>query len=438
MSKNKRGYTPESIDHLLTPLQSKKVEKTGCFARLRRYILIAIGSLVLLTVVSSIFVAGNPTYQATLTARASTQSAQRIESRTAEAISNNATKSANANATSTSRSLPTAIPSNTPLSSTPPHTNTNEPSPSPFVEITLSQDEQALINAVPQITSIDITSYFADEFYAELNTEAGLNTLSTAITATNAILPLYPDAKAIIIIINDGVSVPASYTYKDGDFSLVRMTAFATAMASQQSQRTNVSSPTPQPPTPAPTTVPPTSTAIPSNSQSLTTTSNITYQQKTVYAISQARLRSCPDTTCDEVAVLSSGSTIATDYTITGTDPFGAGNTLWYHTTYNNRDAFVYSGVVQDNAPSQAPAANTGNTGNNQSFATAQPQQSWQNQNRAAPSCQGNFDFSVCPQYLPEPPNCAEVVSRGIPERVAACCFPGSDGDEDGLACYGT
>lgn len=64
----------------------------------------------------------------------------------------------------------------------------------------------------------------------------------------------------------------------------------------------------------------------------------------------------------------------------------------------------------------------------------AVPTRQWTNQSSAS-ACR-TFDYSVCFSYLPAPRNCAEVRDRGIPSRVAACCFPARDGDKDGEACY--
>jgi uncharacterized protein YgiM (DUF1202 family) len=136
-----------------------------------------------------------------------------------------------------------------------------------------------------------------------------------------------------------------------------------------------------------------------------------------------------------------------TDYGVVGSLAFGTPITItgetngWYRIEFDGREGWVLGTLT---SPTQPQTSSGGGAGGSSSVGSSgQPLATPQSPDvppvpGADESCMTGFDFSVCSQYQPAPKNCDEVVARGIPERVAACCFPERDGNNNGLACYGS
>jgi hypothetical protein len=177
-----------------------------------------------------------------------------------------------------------------------------------------------------------------------------------------------------------------------------------------------------------------------------TATIQIASSYRMAYAISDGtNLRSCPQTTCDRVGRLSTGSNISITGEVEGESVNGS-NAKWYVTTYNNQTAYVYSGVITFDfvavpatplpnsavvVPNSIAPSNAGGSSNNGSSGASVPSSSI----ISGGSCAG-FDTAVCGQWS-RPRVCDDAVAMGIPAREAACCFSHLDRDSDGFACYG-
>lgn len=189
--------------------------------------------------------------------------------------------------------------------------------------------------------------------------------------------------------------------------------------------------------TPIPTNTPrPSSTFTPSMTPTVSNTpipmATIapTMRPQTRYVTAQTlNTRRCLGTNCDVVMQMSYGDSF--EAIGQGEDTDGA---IWYSFKYGSQTVWVAGWLTSTQKPTVSQPANPPSSGQqtDSSGGSVSPVAG------AAPSCLADFDFSVCAQYQPAPRDCAEVVSRGIPARVAACCFPARDGDKDGLACYGT
>lgn len=125
----------------------------------------------------------------------------------------------------------------------------------------------------------------------------------------------------------------------------------------------------------------------------------------TYYVTRDSNVRSCPNTTCEKLGMISTGTNI----TVTGStigEEVSAGNGVWYEVQYGARLGYVYSPALTTKAPSapirivptQAPVA-SGYTG-------------------------------------PIPKNCTEARNMGIDQYTAARINPNLDRDKDGKACY--
>lgn len=147
----------------------------------------------------------------------------------------------------------------------------------------------------------------------------------------------------------------------------------------------------------------------------------------TLYTVTGASVRPCPRFNgCDPVLQVGAGDALPVIGYSYG-DAVG-GDPMWYVFMHEDQAVYIHSSVVDVNPPTvQEPTARP------TSVPAAVPPP-----HGVAVSCLTGFDFAVCTQYVPVPRNCAEVVDRGIPERVAACCWPARDGDKDGVACYGS
>ena len=124
----------------------------------------------------------------------------------------------------------------------------------------------------------------------------------------------------------------------------------------------------------------------------------------TYYVTRDSNVRSCPNTTCEKLGTISTGTTI----TVTGStigEEVSAGNGVWFEVQYGGRLGYVYSPALTTKAPS-API-------------------------RIMPT-----QAPVASGYPSNPKNCTEARNMGIDQYTAARINPKLDKDKDGKACY--
>lgn len=131
----------------------------------------------------------------------------------------------------------------------------------------------------------------------------------------------------------------------------------------------------------------------------------MTMEPATYYAQGRIFLRSCPQTSCEEVATLTNGQAVTVDGAING-EAVNVGNAVWYRVRWQGGEAYAYSDILTP----RPPAAPT----------SAPVQQQVSQPSGAASSC---------------PANCDEARAQGMTAQQAAAC--GLDRDGDGVACYG-
>lgn len=124
--------------------------------------------------------------------------------------------------------------------------------------------------------------------------------------------------------------------------------------------------------------------------------------RETLYVQRDTVIRECPQSTCESIGTLRSGSRVIVD---ASADDQVAG--FWYRTSVNDQRGFVYSSFLGSSMPKPTLVA------------TVTP---------ISRAVQATREF-VCPS------NCTDAVAMGLTARQAASC--GLDRDGDGVACYG-
>lgn len=318
------------------------------------------------------------------------------------------TYTATATATNLPTSTYTAIPLPSPTSS----------ATIPVVLPTLGVDIQALeqdVLALEPVDRVDVAMVNNGIGYFEI---CGVNTLETALDVLR--IALFYESNLTEFTINiDDAGAPISYTQDiEGRWRTIPLSDEIAPCDDLYLVPTFTASATPV-------------------SVAVTPTSKPVSQM--FYATGAGNLRPCPNTSdaCGVIGTAIYGEELAIVEIVEG-EPY-QGITTWYGFERDGDLAYLHGFFVSDTPPPiqeqvVVPVVIPSSNVNNSSSAP----QPVSPVTGAAPPCMNNFDFSVCESYQPAPTSCDEVVARGIPERVAACCFPARDRDKDGLACYGT
>lgn len=131
------------------------------------------------------------------------------------------------------------------------------------------------------------------------------------------------------------------------------------------------------------------------------------------YAVTDANMRSCPNTDCERMGTLASGESITIDGLVVGS--VVNGNNQWLRGMFNGRVVYIHSTLISTRQPAQAITGGSGGALPEESdFSTAVP---------------SPFGRVTCPG------NCQTAQASGISAEDSAMC--GLDRDDDGFACYG-
>lgn len=137
----------------------------------------------------------------------------------------------------------------------------------------------------------------------------------------------------------------------------------------------------------------------------------LTLPPTTYYTTSEARLRSCPRLDCNIITTVAAGTSLVVNGQIEG-DTATTSSRIWYLTTINGQEAYVYSALVSQTAPVSVSSGSSGSS------------------NIAVPPPSNNSGAS-CPSLSATCPNltCAQAY---------ACLAAGNnslDRDDDGMPC---
>ncbi|MDZ4763958.1 MAG: excalibur calcium-binding domain-containing protein [Chloroflexota bacterium] len=149
-------------------------------------------------------------------------------------------------------------------------------------------------------------------------------------------------------------------------------------------------------------------TATPSPTVSATSDPVMAMPPLILYTRLPTDLYACASRTCALVERIDIGGAVIADGMIHG-EEIDLNNTLWYRLNLNGSAAYIYTGRVSIQPPTQMPP----------------------------PSISPEVTASVVPGSAPNicPRNCTEAVAWGLSAYQAAAC--GLDRDGDGVACYG-
>lgn len=307
--------------------------------------------------------------------------------------------------------------------------NESEPVATTIARLATEYPEEALkavLGAVDGVERVDTAMVtLGPSVHAELVVSANADRTEIADQLRLALV-IDEEIEEYFFILNNGRSI-ADYIYRDGSWQVTTVSITPEAsntplpMLSPTKTTTRI-------PTRIPTQ---TSTRRPTQAPTRTPVQNaaevITIADRDYWTTNSINVRECPSTSCDTVGRVNQGTRLTVNGRAEGEAVTGS-NRVWYRVQYGGGTAYVYSGLMSNQAPSVPPTA----VPQVQQSAPVQPEQPAQ---------------PVQPTQPPPPPpppapaggrpgNCATAVAMGL-SAVQAAQWSHLDRDKDGVACYG-